>query len=118
MTGNAGEATKLRLRADLKTAMKERRSDEVSVLRVLIAALDNAEAPATQGRAMSIEEMGGLGSTETDRLTLSPDRVRSILMAEVAEREAAATEMDRAGRGDLAEASRAEVAVIRRYLDQ
>lgn len=117
MTSTAGEDMKLRLRADLKAAMKEKRGDEVKVLRTVIAALDNAEAPATDERALSIEEMGGLGSAEVQRLALGADRVRAILEAQQAEREAAAVELDRVGRADLAEASRAEAAVIRRYLD-
>ena len=116
MTSNAGEDIKLRLRTDLKAAMKERRTDEVKVLRALISALDNAEAPAVDGKAMAIEQMGGLGSSEVLRLALDADRVRAVLVAQQAEREAAAVELDRVGRADLADASRAEVAVIQRYL--
>lgn len=115
MTMNAGETTKATLRADLRQAMKEGRSDEVKVLRALIAALDNAEAPAVASRALAVEQMGGLGSSEVQRLALDAERVWSILEAQQAEREAAALELDRVGRGDLAEASRAEAAVIRRY---
>ena len=117
MTSTAGEEMKLRLRGDLKAAMKEKRGEEVKVLRALIAALDNAEAPATDGRTLAIEEMGGLGSAEVQRLALGADRVSAILEAQAAEREAASVELDRVGRADLAEASRAEAAVIRRYLD-
>ena len=40
MTGFAGQTA----RADLKNAMQAKASDEVRVLRTLIAALDNAEA--------------------------------------------------------------------------
>ena len=43
-------ALKERLRADLKAAMQARASDEIRLLRTLIAALDNAEAvPGTPG---------------------------------------------------------------------
>ena len=117
MMPNAGEDMKLRLRADLKAAMKEKRPDEVKVLRVLIAALDNAEAPEIAPQALAVEQMGELGSAEVQRLALDTDRVRAILEADVAERETAAVELDRVGRADLAAASRAEAAVIRRYLD-
>ena len=65
---------------------------------------------------MAIEQMGGLGSSEVQRLALYEDRVRAILVAQQTEREAAAVELDRVGRADLAETSRAEVAVIQRYL--
>jgi uncharacterized protein YqeY len=37
---------KARLRADLKAAMQARATDDVRLLRTLIAALDNAEAVA------------------------------------------------------------------------
>ena len=117
MTTNAGEDMKLRLRADLKAAMKEKRPDEVKVLRVLIAALDNAEAPDIAPQALAVEQMGELGSAEVQRLALDTDRVRAILEADAAERETAAVELDRVGRADLAAESRAEAAVIRRYLD-
>jgi len=117
MTTNAGEDMKLRLRADLKAAMKEKRADEVKVLRVLIAALDNAEAPDVAPQALAVEQMGGLGSAEMQRLALDADSVRAVLEADAAEREAAAIDLDRAGRADLAAAARAGAAVTRRYLD-
>jgi uncharacterized protein YqeY len=116
MTSNASEKMKLRLRADLKRAMKERRGDELRVLRSLLAALDNAEAPAVATTAMAMEQMGGLGSTEIQRLALDEDQVRATFAAQEAERNAAAAEFDRIGRDDHAAASRAEAAVIRRYL--
>ncbi len=114
---NAGEAMKATLRADLKLAMKEKRSDEVKVLRALITALDNAEAPEVTARPMAVEQMGGLGSAEVQRLALDADRVWAILRAQQAEREAAAAELDRVGRGELADVSRAEAAVIQRYFN-
>jgi len=39
---------KARLRADLRKAMAARQTDRVSVIRTLVAALDNAEAPAAE----------------------------------------------------------------------
>lgn len=116
MTDHAGETMKSRLRADLKAAMKDKRTDEMKVLRALISALDNAEAPAASGKPMAVEEMGGLGSTEVQRLALGENDVRAILTAQQAEYEAAAVELDRVGRTDLAQASRAVAAVIGRYL--
>ena len=117
MINTAGEEMKLRLREDLKAAMKERRGEEVKVLRGLIAALDNAEAPEVVQKGLAIEQMGGVGSVEVRRLALDADRVREVLAAQAEERETAAVELDRVGRADVAAVSRAEAAVIRRYLD-
>ena len=116
MATNAGEEMKVRLRGDLKAAMKDKRPEKVKVLRALIAALDNAEAPSNDGRSMAIEEMGGLGSSEVQRLALDAERVRAILTVQQTERETAAIELDRVGRAELAAASRAEAALIGRYL--
>jgi len=52
MSQDAGGEMKVRLRADLRAAMKDRRAVEAKVIRALIAALDNAEAPSEHaGRA-------------------------------------------------------------------
>jgi hypothetical protein len=45
MLDDAGRDMKARLRADLRNAMKDRRTIEAKVIRALIAAIDNAEAP-------------------------------------------------------------------------
>lgn len=80
----------------------------------MVAALDNAEAPpARAGGGHRVLD----GTAEVDRLSLSIDRVREILRAEIAGRETAAAEMDRPARPDRAQALRAEALIVGRYLD-
>lgn len=118
MTSDPAKAMKDRLRADLRAAMKARVAGEAAVIRALVAALDNAEAPPI-GKASD----GGLGhafasgDAEVERLLLGEADVRRVLLAEIAEREAAAAEMQRLGQSDRAAALRSEIAVARRYLD-
>lgn len=104
---------KERLRADLRAAMKDRRLAEVKVLRALIAALDNAEAPA--GPAANAPWSGD-GPTEIARLILSDADVQRAIGAELGEREQAVIELERVGRAEHAETVRAEALVVRRYL--
>lgn len=116
MTGTDGAAMKARLRADLSAAMKARRSDETGLLRALVAALDNAEAPALPAAAVASEQRRfDRGEAETRRLDLGPAEVRAILRREIEERERAAEALDRHGMAERAAALRAEAALVRRY---
>ncbi len=54
----------------------------------------------------------GLGAAEAPRRILTEAQVADIVRAELAEREAAAREYDRAGRPDRAEQLRGEVSVL------
>lgn len=117
MSSEAATAMKTRLRADLRAAMAARQTSEVAVIRTLMAALDNAEAPP----AAQQQPPGGAhdflsGSAEVRRLELGAERIAEILLAEAEERETAATEMDRSGQPDAAARLRAEAAIARRYL--
>lgn len=78
------------LRRDLQAAMKARRRDEVSILRVLIGAIDNAEAEDLTTLAPSDGSSGhvaggraGAGSTEVARRRLSSADLQQILVDEV-----------------------------------
>lgn len=117
MTQDAGERMKARLRADLVAAMKDRRTVEAKVLRTLVAAIDNAEAPAADpgAKAADLHDFHS-GSAEVERRLLAPARVREALLAEVDERERAAAEMDRVQQTDRAAALREEALLARRYL--
>ncbi|WMT85806.1 GatB/YqeY domain-containing protein [Pelagibacterium sp. 26DY04] len=103
---NAAE-TKERLRADLRKALKEKRG-EAAVLRTLIAALDNAEAPPLENRTGS--------DSEILRLELSPDQVQAILLAEFQERQRSAAQYRELGLAARADAAGAEAEIVRRYL--
>lgn len=112
MTADAATAMKARLRADLSAALKGRRHDELSVLRTLLAALDNAEAPEVPSRLGMMER----GPSEIERARLSHDDVARVLEAEANARETAARQLEEAGQTARAAALLAEAALARRYL--
>ena len=117
MTHDAGHEMKARMRTDLRAAMKEGRPGEARLIRALVAAIDNAEAPPLQaGQKATDQHRFQEGSAEIERLHLGPERVRAVLLAEIGERERAAEEMDRVERPDRADALRAEALFARRYI--
>lgn len=117
MSEDFGQGMKARLRADLRVAMKGGRTDEAKVIRALVAALDNAEAPPAREGSMAAPHHFHSGSAEVERLLLSWSDVRDVLLAEIHERECAASEFDQLQRSDRAEALRADALVVRRYID-
>jgi uncharacterized protein len=118
MTLDAAHAMSDRLRADLRAALKAGRSGEAQVIRGLIAAIDNAQAPPLPtDRAASDQISFAEGSAEVERLSLGRAQLRALLLAEIGERERAAAEFDHLGRQDRADDLRAEIAQIRPYLD-
>lgn len=115
---DAGKKMKALMRADLSVALKERRADEAKVVRTLIAAIDNAEAPPLPaGHAASVTIRFESGAAEVERLCLSRSHLRRLLRTEIEEREQAAAALDHLNRADRATALRAEALVVRRYLD-
>jgi uncharacterized protein YqeY len=117
MADDAAETMTRRLRADLKTAMQARRTDEVRVIRALIGAIDNAQAvPTGPGHQPYVERAFGDASGEVPRLRLSAGDVQAVFVREVEERRIAADEMARLAQQDRAEMLRAEAAVVARYL--
>lgn len=110
------ERMKTRLRTDLVAAMKQGRKTEATILRELIAALDNAEAAPVRDECLSLVRHDFFsGTAETAKLVLSSEQVHAVLLAEIATREQAAAEYARLGKG--ADSLLAEVAVARRYLE-
>lgn len=119
MRQDAGHEMKARMRADLRAAMKDGRGDDARLIRSLIAALDNAEAPPARSGNSAAEQHRFLsGSADVERLSLDAERVRAILLAEIEEREQAAAEMDRLDRPDRADAIRAEARLAASYLSR
>jgi uncharacterized protein len=109
-----------RLRADLLTAMRSQQRLEVALIRQLVAAIDNAEAPprhAEPTTPTSGRHEFGSRSAEIERLVLSRAEVEALLVKEIEKRERAAAEFERLGQAERADALRAEVVVAKRYLD-
>jgi uncharacterized protein YqeY len=105
-----------RLREALPVAMKARDRAATAALRATLAAIDNAEAVRPDGDtpgSLAIEQLPiGVGATEVARRVLTAADVERIVRDEVAEREAAAGEYERAGRTDRAEQLRAEARAL------
>jgi hypothetical protein len=97
--------------------MKARRNEETSLLRVLLAALDNAEAVAVGTAHDRYKERAfGDPSVEMPRRVLSEVEIRDLLLRESAERGAAAREFERLGVQKEVERLRNEFSLIARYL--
>jgi len=117
MSMDAASAMRARLRADLQIAMQARDAAETSVLRALIAAIDNAQAVAVDlsGPASSTRAFGD-GSGETARRALDTPALQALLRQEADARRAAAEVMAGHKRDEDAARLRAEAAIVMRYV--
>ena len=86
------------IEADLKASMKARDAETTGTLRMVLAGIKNLRAEAGHGAEVSDEEMIELLGREAKR------------------RKEAATAYDEAGRPELADKERRELAVLERYL--
>lgn len=111
-----------RLRADLRAAMKAQQRDEMTALRTLLAAIDNAEAveqeASLQPPSSSAHVAGavqGLGAGDAARCELSERDLQRIIENELWERDTQAERLSLLGRVDEAGRLRTEADVIARY---
>lgn len=100
------------MRADLVAAIKGRRAEEISLLRSLLAAIDNAEAPALGSRSRPVPG----GPSEIERLILTAAELQAVLHAEIRARELAAAELASLGQEERAEALLGQAAIAERYV--
>ena len=107
-------ALKERLRADLKAAMQAKATDEVRLLRTLIAALDNAEAVAEPPKRFGSRQFGD-PSGEVARREIGALALDALLNAEIDARLAAAEDYDRHKQDAEATRLRQEAELIARY---
>jgi uncharacterized protein len=109
-----------RLRHALPAAMKARDRVAVAALRTTLAAIDNAEAvdgAAAIHKRLAIEQTRvGVGAAEVERRSLSEAQVEDIMRTEIAEREAAARDYERAGQPQRAVMLQDEVSVLSAHL--
>lgn len=111
------EAVRSDLRRRLIAARSSRDATSVAAVRVAIAAIDNAEAPAAPGPSHSesahiVGSALGLGTTEVDRVHLSEDDVLAIIRQEIDERTSYAAEYEQLGEPDPAAELRAQADVL------
>lgn len=125
MIADQAEYVRQRLQSDLREAMKARDRAKIDVLRILIAAIDNAgaialdgsETPAyarNEGRSQHV--VTGAGRTEVTRRALTPEDITQIFVAEAAERRGTAENLERHSRPSEAAALRESAAFIEAYL--
>lgn len=109
---------KARMRLDLVAAIKARRLDETAVLRSLLAAIDNAEAPEIHsGLVLEPSPISPRPSAEVERLLLAGAELREVLLQEIRDREQAAAEMAGMGCKERGDALLRQARIARRYID-
>lgn len=116
---NPVERRQSQLRRDLRLALTARRAEEASLLRCLLAAIDNAQAVPVgdlHERAKYAAPRFGDGTAEAPRRELSAAEIERLLLDERQERIDAAEQCERVGRSDRATALRAEAAIVARYI--
>ena len=116
----AVEPVRERIRTDLRAAMKARDRATVSTLRATLAAIENAEAVADDGRpvvedARIAGSVGGLGAGEAPRAVVDEQAALAIVAREAQERRAAADEYDRLDRDDEADRLRREAELLEAF---
>lgn len=107
------------LRRALSEALKSRDMVAVSALRSALGAIDNASAvpagpePGVSANSAHIAAAAaGIGAAEAERRLLSDEEASAIVRAEVAERQTAARDYERAGHTDRAGRLRREADVL------
>jgi uncharacterized protein len=108
---DAAEAMRQRLQADLRLAMKGRVALDLAVLRLLIAAIDNAGS-------VPLSPESGPRQYEVERRRLSGKDVAAILWREYEVRQAASKEFARLGLSMESMQAAREMAVVGRYLSK
>jgi uncharacterized protein YqeY len=93
-------ALKDRLRDDLNTALKARDALRTSVIRMVLAAITNAEVAGKEARE------------------LTDDDVLTVLSSEAKKRRESATAFDEGNRPELADKERAEAKILAEYLPE
>jgi uncharacterized protein YqeY len=111
VSDDAAQALRSRVAGDLKLALKARDADEISALRSLLSALDNAGAVATTPRNVPVYGRSG----DVPRRTLSVGEVEGLVAAEIAEREASIADYERGGHHEAANRLRTQARVLARY---
>jgi uncharacterized protein YqeY len=106
-------AIRKRLKSDLLSSMKSKDTVAISVLRSLLAALDNASAVPVD--ATHVRVFGRSG--DVPGKALSAADCEDILTEELRSRSVAAAEYVRLGRDTEAARLRAEIAVVERYVE-
>jgi hypothetical protein len=117
MATDPAEEMKSRIRADLKTAMREQRARDVATLRTLIGAIDNAQAQPVGDRHDKYRLLPfSDASVEVPRRALAAPDLRRLIEAEIEVRLETARQLAGAGRRESATGLKQEALLLRAYL--
>jgi len=107
---------KQKIQEDLKTALKEKKELELSVLRMLSAAITNKEK---EKRYKKGKEKPELTEEELGKEScLTDEETAEVISTEVKKRKEALLMFEKGGRNDLAEKEKKEVAILQKYLPE
>jgi uncharacterized protein YqeY len=114
-TPTPASALRDRLRGRLTDAMRGKDRTAVRALRSLMSAIDNAEAAPLADHQVEASSVGA-GSADVERLILGEADLARIVDREIADRLAAADEIERGGPAEAADELRAEAKVLREHV--
>ncbi|KRE17440.1 hypothetical protein ASE63_13390 [Bosea sp. Root381] len=118
MTTDESQGFLAMLKTHLRTAMRDRKTAEVTTLRGLISAVDNAQAvPVGDKHDTYVFHAFGDSAVEVPRRALSRDDLRVLVEAEIRNRNEAAEDYRRLGRDDKAQELTDEAQILSRHLD-
>ena len=111
------------LNADLKSALKSGDDTRRNTLRLLLAAIQQAEVDKRTAAALSAEKRAGGELTvaqlaELEQLAFSEEEVVAVIQKEAKARREAIADARRADRADLIAANEVELSLIESYLPQ
>ena len=117
MATDPAEDMKSRIRADLKTAMREQRANDVATLRSMIGAIDNAQAQPVGDRHDNYRLLPfNDASVEVPRRSLAEADLQHLIEAEIEVRLETARQLAGAGRQESATGLEHEALLLRAYL--
>lgn len=109
-------ALKSKIQEDLKTALKEKREAELSVLRMLLSALNNRE---TEKRTKIWKQKPNLKPEELgEESQLTDEEMLESVSNEMKKRKEAIDLYEKGGRPELAEKEKKELEILKQYLPE
>lgn len=107
---------KIKIQENLKTALKEGKTDEVSVLRMLLSSLNNRE---TEKRTKTWKQKPELKTEELEKeAQLTDEEIIDAVANEIKKRREAIELYEKGGRPELAEKEKKEFRILQGYLPE
>jgi len=104
------------IQKDLKGALKGKKAVELSVLRMILAALERKE---TEKRTNLWKKNPELSVEELKKESkLSDEDIIGVISSEIRKRKEALLEFEKGGRRDLAEKEKKEIDILKKYLPE